>query len=70
MPWTPPAKENSPDHCEGGPNDCKRTDAKWVRINASYMDDKQNWMYLCPVCEKAVNDFYQAQWDSYNAGRL
>lgn len=59
-----------------GPNieceHCKRPgiQASLTPAATMYEDDGDAPLVLCEACAKEYNDYWQEQWDEYNAGRL
>jgi hypothetical protein len=60
----------TPAHCQGHDGPCERTDAEWHHQNTMYVEERANWVYMCPDCAKARDAAWQEMWDEYNSSRF
>ena len=56
--------------CDGWEGPCDRHDAVRQRQNTAYVDDKQNWVTLCPDCMAQNDAHWNERWDEYYSGCL
>lgn len=52
--------------CEGFLHSCDRDDAVQFRMHTAYVDDRLNYMCLCPDCQQDSKEYWQDQWDDLN----
>lgn len=68
LPMLPPVQTGL--QCHGWDGPCERKDATRQRQNTAYVDDKCNWVTLCPECMKACDEHWKAMWAEYYSGVL
>lgn len=51
----------NPGPCQG----CDGPGAIWYRTNSAYVDERQNWSWLCPQCQDRSDADYAEMWDEY-----
>ena len=51
--------------CHGWEGPCERGDAQVMRQNTQYVDDRQNWVCLCPECAKVNARHWADMWSDY-----
>ena len=55
--------------CNGMYGPCFKKGTKH-RQNTAYHDDKRNWVFLCPRCSEANNEYWAEMWREYWRGCL
>jgi len=56
--------------CRGLEGSCFKIVLRKHRQPTAYVEDKLNWVRLCPKCAKYNNEYWQEMWDEYYRGRL
>ena len=66
-------------YCEGVSHEChNRKDVRWVPGRTFYQwdideepaHDPNRSYFLCPVCDKEYNSYWDEMWEEYYAGRM
>jgi hypothetical protein len=50
--------------CQGFDGPCFKR-GKYMRQATAYVDDKRNWVTLCPKCAQLNNEYWMERWDEY-----
>lgn len=44
---------------------CALPGGEWHRMNCAYIDEQQNWAWLCQDCYDEVTKMYDEMWQEY-----
>ena len=55
--------------CDGFEGPCKRMDAIYYRQNTNYVEESDNWTWLCSDCQSAYNEYWNEVWDDFYGTR-
>lgn len=51
--------------CEGFYDECPATNATYNEQNTAYIDDRRNYRWLCPLCQKESDWSLEMDWQEY-----
>jgi hypothetical protein len=64
--WSPPTEDGQ---CQGFDGPCEN-EGTWQRQNTAYVNDRLNWVCMCPECAQSNSEQWAAQWRDYYSSVL